>query len=245
MKRFVMIVTSLLIIFVFIALNYLLWDRENLVTQSESNQASIEALTRMNMTLNQEKNSLEQQISELKQQKKGLEEKIKGLESEIAAQKGITDEKVKFIQNMKEHIDTRPLEAMTLQWVSAIIDGKYSEAYLKGGTNCSFWGNSWSLRIFTDYFEQNVEQIQFVQNKESKPNINIIPIKTPDWEMSVYIRVHVTLKDGADQTYLKPGENVLHMACTYAQQLDQWVINSIFSEEATAHENSNSETSRE
>ncbi len=236
MKRFVMIITSLLIIFIFIALNYLLWDRENLVTQSESNQASIEALTRMNMTLNQEKNSLEHQIAELKLQNQGLEDTIKGLESEIAVQKSITDEKEKFIYNMKEHIDTKPLEAMALEWVNAIIERKYSEAYLKSGVNCSFWGDPWSLRIFADYFDQNVEQIQFVQNKESKPIINIIPIKTPDWEMSVYIRVHVTLREGADQSCLKPGENVLHMACTYVQQMDQWVINSIFSGEATLQE---------
>ena len=39
MKRFVVIITSLLIIFVFVALNYLLWDRESLVTLRESNQA--------------------------------------------------------------------------------------------------------------------------------------------------------------------------------------------------------------
>lgn len=245
MKRFVVIVTSLLIIFVFIALNYLLWDRESLVTQSESNQASIEALTRMNMTLNQENNSLEQQAAELKKQIEQLEEKIREGETELTIQKSITDEKVKFIQIMKRHINTGPVEAMTREWVSNIIDKKYSEAYLKGGTSCSYWGNYWSLRIFTDYFDQNVEQIQFVQDGESQPIIEVIPINTADWEMSVYIRVHVTLGEGAEQAFLKPGENVLHMTCTYTERSDLWVINSIFSEEATLQDTSDPEAGRE
>lgn len=240
MKRFVVIVTSLLIIFVFIALNYLLWDRESLVTQGESNQASIEALTRMNMTLNQEKGNLEQQAAEQKKQMENLEDRIKGLETELAIQKSATDDKVKFILNMKEHINPGPVKAMTLEWVNNIIEKKYSEAFLKGGASCSFWGNYWSLRIFGDYFDQNVEQIQLVQNGESKPIIEAVPIKTPDWEMSVYARVHVTLREGAEQAYLKQGENVLHMTCTYAERLDQWIITSVFSEEAALQETADS-----
>jgi cell division protein FtsB len=222
----------MLIIFVFIALNYLLWDRESLVTQGESNQASIEALTRMNMTLNQEKSNLEQQASELKKQIEGLEDGIKGLEAELVIQKKVTEDKTKFILSMKEHINPSPVRTISLEWINNIMDGKYSEAYLKGGASCSFWGNYWSLRIFTDYFDQNVEQIQFMQNGEAEPNIDVIPIKTADWEMSVYIRVHVTLKEGAEQNYLKQGENVLHMTCTYVERLDQWMITSVFSEEA-------------
>ena len=245
MKRFVVIITSLLILFVFIALNYLLWDRESLVTQGENNQASIEALTRMNMTLNQEKNSLEQHAAELKQQILGLEDKIKEISAELSNQKRDTDEKVKFIIDMKEHINPKPVETMVLEWVSSINEKKYSEAYLKGGENCSFWGNTWPARIFSNYFDENVEQIQFVRDGESQPVIEVVPIKTPDWEMSVYVRVHVTLKEGADQAYLKPGGNVLHITCTYAQQLDQWTITSIFSEEATLQESSDPGEPRE
>ena len=245
MKRFVVIVTSLLIIFVFIALNYLLWDRESLVTQGESNQASIEALSRMNMTLNQEKNNLEQYAADLKKQIESLEDTIQGLKNDITIQESITEEKVRFILSMKEQIDPRPVEIMTLEWVNSIIGKKYSEAYLKGGTSCSFWGNYWSLRTFADYFDQNVEQIELVQNGDSKPTIEVIPISTPDWEMSVYVRVQVTLREGAEQTYLKKGENVLHMTCTYTERLDQWSITSVFSGEATLQESTDTKKTGE
>lgn len=236
MKRFVVIVTSMLIIFVFIALNYLLWDRESLVTQGESNQASIETLTRMNMALNQEKSKLEQQAADQKKQMEGLEEKIEGLEAGIFEQKRMTDEKIDFILRMKEQINKGPVETMTLGWVENIIEKKYSEAYLKGGASCSFWGNYWTLGIFTDYFDQNVEKIELVQSEESRPVVKVVPIKTPDWETSVYIRVQVSLREGAEETCLKQGENVLHMTATYIERLNQWMITSVFSEEASLQE---------
>ena len=75
MKRFVVVVTSLFIIFVFIALNYLLWDRESLVSMGENSQASIEALGRINMALNEDKSRLEKQIEELNNQIKTGNEK--------------------------------------------------------------------------------------------------------------------------------------------------------------------------
>ncbi len=232
MKRFVMIVTSFLILIVFIALNYLLWDRESLVTEGKSNQASIETLTRMNMALNQEKSRLEQQAADLQKQIEGLEEKIKGLQTDVFSQKQITENRTSFIMNMKSHINTEPVRAMTLNWIKGIQGKKYPEAYLESGTNCSFWGNYWTLRIFSDYFDQNVEQIQLVMDGEkSQPIVEVVPIKTPDWEMSVYIRVFVDLRDGAAQDYLKQGENILHLTCTYSERLDKWMITSVFSEE--------------
>lgn len=232
MKRFVMIVTSLLILFVFIALNYLLWDRESLVTEGKSNQASIETLTRMNMALNQEKSKLEQQVSDLQKQIEGLEEKIKGLQGDAVEQKKIVDSRTSFIMSMKSHINTEPVREMTLNWIKSIQNQKYPEAFLESGTNCSFWGNNWTLRIFADYFDQNVEQIRLVMDEvKSQPIIEVVPIKTPDWEMSVYIRVFVELKDEAVQDYLKPGENILHLTCTYGERLDKWMITSVFSEE--------------
>ena len=105
MKRFVVIITSILVLFVFIALNYLLWDRENLVTQGKDNQASIETLTRMNMTLNQEKSRLEQQVTELQKQIQGLEDKVKELQSNVLEQKKIADERTSFITKLKTQLD--------------------------------------------------------------------------------------------------------------------------------------------
>jgi cell division protein FtsB len=237
MKRFIVIITSLLIIFVFVALNYLIWDRESLVALSESNQSSIDTLTRLNMTLNQEKNRLEQQIEELNKQIEELNEKIKNIESDVRDKQLISDEKTRFIQTLKSHIDLTPLKKTMLNWVNSLSEKNYTEAYLEGGTDCSFWGNYWTMRIFSDYFEQNVDKMQVAVDEETGlAKIEVVPIKTPDWEMSVYIHVNVTLADDGIEDYLKQGANVLHLTCTYDERLEQWMITSVFSEEVTIQE---------
>lgn len=232
MKRFVVIITSFLIILVFIAMNYLLWDRESLVALKESNQDSIDTLTRMNMTLTQEKNRLEQQTEDLNEEIASLKEKIRNLEMDVLDQKRAVTEKEKFILNMKEQMDTAPVKIMALNWVNSLNQKKYTDAYLNGGTSCSYWGNIWTVRIFSEYFDQNVEQIELLLNREnSEPQIEVISIKIPNWDMSVYIRVNVVLKEGASDEFLKQGENILHLACTYSEQMGQWVITSVYSEE--------------
>lgn len=235
MKRFVVIVASLLIILVFIALNYLIWDRESLVTLRESNQDSIDTLNRMNMSLNQEKSRLEQQTEELRNQIEVLEENITNLEKDIQQQKNITNERNRFILNMKSHIDTLPVQTITIDWVNRLNEKGYAEAYLKSSAECNFWGNRWSMRMFEEYFNENVEQIQLLR-EESNPNIDVIPIQTPDWEMSVYVHVLVDLKEGAPHNYLNQGENIVHLTYTYSERLDQWMITSVFSEEIAKEE---------
>ena len=38
MKKFVVVMITILVLFVFLMLNYLLWDKENLLKQSESDK---------------------------------------------------------------------------------------------------------------------------------------------------------------------------------------------------------------
>jgi predicted RNase H-like nuclease (RuvC/YqgF family) len=237
MKRFVIVIISLSIFIILIALNYLLWDRENLVAAGESSQANIDALTRINMTLNQEKSRMEQETEKLKAQIEALQGKIEDLETEINKRNVLVDDMRKFIQSIKMKIDVEPIKKVTTDWVTSLREKRYSDAYLSGSANCVYWGNNWSMRMFSDYFEQNVENIQLLFDEEkSRTAIEVIPVKTSDWEMSVYARVQVTLKEGALQDYLKPGKNIIHLVYTYSERVEQWYITSVFSEEIISRE---------
>ncbi len=237
MKRFVVIVTSLLIIFVFIALNYLLWDRESLVTLGESKQASIDALSRINMTLSEDKNRLEQRNEELNSQLKSQEDKIKALETDIFNQQILIDDKTQFIMELKTQINPEPIQTATMGWIEALSEKSYSAAFIKSGSSCRFWGNIWSLRIFTDFFDKNVKQIQLFQLDENNLiAIEIFPSDTPDWEMIVLLHVDIVLTEDSDQEYLASGENVLRFTYTYSDRLEQWQISSIENEKAENQE---------
>jgi len=231
MKRFVVIVTSLFIIFVFIALNYLLWDRESLVKLRKADPASIDALGRINMSRSNEKNWLEQHNGELKSQIEELKKKIKELEANIINQQQLIDNNTQFIIEMKHQIDPEPLQLAAEEWVNLISGAEYEEAYARAASNCKFWGNIWTIRMFSDYFVQNVEKIQLMHNNETKkPMVEVIPSQTADWEMNVSVHVRTVMKEGARQDYLRQEENILRFTFIYSERLEQWLINSITTE---------------
>jgi len=231
MKRFVVIVTSLLIIFVFIALNYLLWDRESLVTLRESNQASIDALSRINMNLSEENSKLSRQVEEMRGQIETLHEKVSELEENNNEKQLVIDEQKQFILDLKAHINPEPIETEAYEWINSISERDFDKAFLKSSPLCSFWGNNWTPRMFTNYFVQNVEDIQPVLiNESNEPSIEIIPYQTPDFNMKAVIRVQVKLTERAVNEYLRHGENIIELDFTYNDKLGQWVITSVTSE---------------
>jgi len=246
MKRFVVIVTSLMIIFVFIALNYLLWDRESLVTLRDSNQASIDALSRINMNLSEENSKLSRQIEEMRGQMEALNEKIKELEDINQEQQDVIGELEKFILELKSHINPQPVETEAYEWINSISGKNFDKALLKFSSTCTFWGNNWTPRMFTNYIVNNVVNIKPVINTENnKPEIEIIPYQTPDFNVKAVLRVHVDLNDGATQEYLKEGENIIELDFTYNDRLEQWTITSVSSEAVENSDLQNNNTENE
>ena len=243
MKRFVVVVTSLLIIFVFIALNYLIWDRESLVTTREHNQASIDALGRINMVLNEDKNRLEKQIEELNNQIRAGNEKTEELEDKIQSLQSELNEKLQFISVLKTQVNPEPIQNTTIEWIHAVAERNYPAAFLKSESNCRFWDEAWSLKTFSDFFDGNIALIEPVLDGEEQiqPEIEVIPSDTPDWEMQVLVRVNVELSEDANQQYLNQGQNVLQFLYTYSARIDQWVITSISTVETEPDDTETSE----
>jgi len=232
MKRFVVIVTSLLIIFVFVALNYLLWDRESLVTLRESNQASIDALSRINMNLGDEKSRLLEQNSVLMEQVSELKAKVEVMEKDIQDKQSRIDEQTDFTLAMKQHLNPLPIKTAALDWINLLSKRTYGSAFMRGETDCRYWQNKWNLRTFTDYFEQNLDQIQIKLDEEQLPIIKVNPSPSTDWDINVELHALVELKENAKEDYLKQGENIFKITYTYNERIEQWLISSVTSEAA-------------
>jgi len=231
MKRFVVIITSLLIIFVFIALNYLLWDRESLVTLRESNQASIDALSRINMNLSEENSKLSRQVEEMRGQIEALNGKVSELEADNQEKQLVIEEQKQFILDLKANINPEPVKTEANEWINAISEKNFDKAFLKSSVSCSFWGNNWTPRIFYNYFVQNVKDIKPILDAEKNEiQIEVIPYQTADFNIKAVIRVQVELTEKAIDEYLKQGENIIELDFTYDDRLEQWAITSVSSE---------------
>ena len=60
MKKFVIVMITIMILFVFLMVNYLLWDKENLLKQTESDKIEQDWLRGQNRTLQATVNEQEQ-----------------------------------------------------------------------------------------------------------------------------------------------------------------------------------------
>lgn len=231
MKRFVVIITSLLIIFVFIALNYLLWDRESLVTLRESNQASINTLSRININLSEENSRLTRQTEEMREQIEALSEKVRELEETNTEQQRLIEEQKQFILDLKSQINPEPVKNEAIGWINSIAERNFDKAILKLSEACSFCGNNWTPRMFSSYFVQNIEDIQIRYNDENQtPMVEVIPYQTPDFNIKVVMHVRVDLTEKAAGEYLQHGNNIIELDFTYSDRLEQWVITAVSSE---------------
>ena len=136
MKKLVLILVSALIIFTFIALNYLLWEKENRDKDIEnlkylnlSSNSRINAYERDIKNLEEQLKLLKEELSKLENDNKLLEEDKLQLEKEIAHYSDVLEKKNLTIDALAQIVDIKELEAPIRQWVEAIDAGAYDEAY--------------------------------------------------------------------------------------------------------------------
>lgn len=138
MKNLVLIMVFVLIITVFIAFNYLLWDRENFEDINASKNAAIDAfsvqiknLEERNKILNNNVDNLQEDINELKVQNELLTKSVENKDGKINTLTNELKNKDQFIQVLKQQIDLIPLKNVINEWAEEINNGNYEAAYEK------------------------------------------------------------------------------------------------------------------
>ena len=136
MKKFVLVMISALLMVVFIAFNYLLWDRENkeknietLENSNASNNASINALGREISMLEEKNKSLESQAGELEERNKALTDSKDQLARDNVENTRLIEQQAAVIDNLKRNVDIKLLEAPVKKWMEDLDTAKYDEAY--------------------------------------------------------------------------------------------------------------------
>jgi septal ring factor EnvC (AmiA/AmiB activator) len=98
MKKLVLVVVWILLIAVFVVLNYLIWDREN-------RERDIKSLENLNASNNSSITALGREINNLETQKKRMEAEISYLEKTMAdledANSKIAKENQKYLETIK------------------------------------------------------------------------------------------------------------------------------------------------
>ena len=136
MKKLVLAMVFILLMALFIAFNYLLWDRENRVKElkdlefaNASNSADMSLKNREIKSLEEENNNLQLNVKKLEGDQELLTKTKNDLFVEKDRLEGMITGKNDLLSALKQISDLKELEQPVKKWIDAINVGDYSVAY--------------------------------------------------------------------------------------------------------------------
>jgi len=246
MKKFAVVMITILVLFLFLMLNYLLWDKENLLKQSESDKLEQDWLRGQNRTLQSTVNEQEQTIKTLEEEKNDLQTRINNLEQALklvnSQAEGYRNEitnKNNVIGNYKLHMEDM-LCRLTLDWFESISKRNYEAAWELMDANCLVFGNRYSREDFFRYLEA-IHSIALAHSAEGERDTDgrtndetgyafkILEKYGSDYEIVAVVHAEVAInqKHAGDITDWVQGTNRLQMNFRLDPDNQKWAISGI------------------
>jgi len=232
MKKFVVVMISAIILFVFLMLDYLVWDKEKLQNQRESDKIEQDWLRGQNRILTTT-------VDELEAAKKKLEEEIASQEKEISSlEEELRDARQKEVnylkenQKQKEALDTfkslmkEDVKLITQKWFSSITQKAYHDSFAFLGKDFTLWGKSYEEKEYIDLIS-NIISISLAEKRDSGQEsvFTILSGGEPNI-IQASLLVDAYIEEDAHEILpqLVNGINNLEVGFVYDADKENWVI---------------------
>lgn len=235
MKKLALVMICTLLIVIFIAFNYLLWDRENKEKDIEnlerlkaSSSTSIDILGKKINELEDENKILKDRMNELETSNRLLEYEKKRLEQDKADVKNILDGKLEVINALKQHADLKALEEIAVKWVKNIDQGDYTTAYELMQKQPSSPDGFSDVNDFINSYRNAVKKIEITSIElctEGVPNNKIGDII---FKAIVEVQL-VNKRSNVGRVQFSEGVNEVFFTFDYDKKTGQWMIADISS----------------
>ncbi len=230
MKKLVLVMVFVLLAAVFIAFNYLLWDRESiekeyktLETTNASYKAEINAQGREIDSLEKEISDQADTISQLTEEKAKLIEEKNGLVGEKDEKDSALRDKINFINTLKQYVDLKVLADPVNKWADALNQGKYEEAYELEYATVAAAERPMSLAAYTEAMQKTIKKIEISE-------IKIDPLRGSN-EGGIYLKVRMNVKlaenAAANDPHFSEGINERYVKVDYMAEKKAFMISSI------------------
>lgn len=238
MKKLVLVVVWILLIAVFVVLNYLIWDRENkekdiesLESLNASNSSSIAALGREINNLETEKKRLETEIFNLEKKISDLEETNKEIEEDNRKNLEIISRKNEIIYKLIQQLDKKEVEKVIIKWADNINNGNYDEAYKLMRLSPSSNQALMNSKEFAENYKNSIKSIK-IETMELLPEEILREDISGDKKGDIVYKVifNVEKSEGYDKsiTSFSEGLNERYITLDYSVEMEQWMISGVF-----------------
>ncbi len=230
MKKFILVMVFVLLIALFIAFNYLLWDREskaaeikNLLSVSTSNDASISAQKREISALVDEVSGLKDQIEQLEKDKQQLQKEKEAASVEFERAESNLRDRIDFINILKEHSNIESLSKPIIAWAEALTQGNFEDAYDIEYAAVPEKDRSVKLNAYIDQMTSAVSRVEITEVKLDKLR------GAGNGEIYLFVKYNVKLVENAETANLKfsDGENEMYVKIDYSKEKKSFIISSM------------------
>lgn len=214
----------------FIAFNYLLWDREskaaeikNLQSVNVSNDASISAQKREISALVDEVSGLKDRIEQLERDKEQLQKEKEAAAAEIERTEASLRERIDFINILKEHSNIESLSKPIVLWAEALSQGNFEDAYDMEYAAVPEKDRTIKLNAYIEQMTSSVSKVEITEVKLDKLR------GAGNGEIYLFVKYNVKLVENADTTNLKfsDGENEMYVKVDYSKEKKSFIISSM------------------
>ncbi len=230
MKKFILVMVFVLLTALFIAFNYLLWDRESKVAQLKSLEsdkasyyASINAQKRETDALEEEVGVLKDQLEQMETEKNRLNEEKNELNADWIKTRETLQERINFINILKQHSDINVLSEPLVKWAQAVNEGNFKEAYDLEYEGVAAQDRAVSLISYVEQLENTVSRIDIAEVKLDM----FRGAGTGDIYLDVKLNVKLAEEPKQQSPRFTHGENEVYVRIDYSYSKKGFVISSI------------------
>ena len=238
MKKFVIVMITLLVLFVFLMLNYLLWDKENLQKQSATDKVDLDWLRGQNRTLQTTVDEQEQSINSLEKENNDYQTRITQFQQQIT-QFTLTQDNFKKQNDLKDQavdnyklLMVNDLKILAQQWFENISSQNYEESSKMFGEDYLLFGTHFNQEGYIAYISA-IKSIAFVQQTEEEaaayPVFEVLRGRGSEYEVITVATVEVGITEEQKDKYkdMVEGVNRLQIAYRYNSENNSWAIFSV------------------
>jgi cell division protein FtsB len=244
MKKFIVVVISLLFLTVFLMMNYLIWDKDNLLQQQQDSNNQQDWLRGQNSALSDTISELEENIKTLERDKTSLNEQNNALQRQVIAATG-REASLRFALDAKtQNLDTLKTASLPLlrtlfsDWMTAVTERRMEDSLLFFTQEYQLFQKNMTPERYRELMEGTLLSLVYHRAPQPEGDPETIPPvvmfervgnETDDLSVRVRTQVIAALVPEAVPAAqdLKNGMNTLQILFVYDDINQKWYIQSI------------------
>lgn len=232
MKKLVLLLVCAMLMTLFVAFNYLLWDKEqntqsikNLEYKNDDKDATINALGREIKNLEDANREYSTRIKALETNITQLQESNDALVQEQKKNRELLERKNEIIDIFKQQVDMKPLEGAIKKWAESIDKGQYETAYKLETQKFKDSGELVSLNEYSEAYKQTIKGIKVTQVEVYNEEVG----NAGSGDIVFKVELEVNKEKGAADAQFVEGANQKLFFLTYDKEKGGWIISDILS----------------